>query len=188
MNEHLISQFIDDELDLDEKIEFVQTVYGDFAYKTDAVEMLHQEKRFRQPPVCRVPQMVYPRAKQRWRPNWLKPMAYGMGCLLLGFILWHTLVPTGGPEMHPRLKSYRFVIYRPDISRVEISGSFTGWQPRDMRRIGDTGYWQAEFKLPGGEHRFAYILEGNRRIADPTIQTREKDDFGGENSILSVSI
>jgi hypothetical protein len=188
MNEHLISLFIDDELELDEKIEFVQTVHGDVAYKTDAVEMLHQEKRLRHPPVSEVPPVIYPQARRPWRPNWLRPMVYSMGCLLLGFMLWYTLVPTGGPDKHPLFKHYRFVIYQPHTHRVEISGSFTGWQSKDMRRIGDTGYWEAEFNLPGGEQRFAYILDGNRRITDPTIQTREKDDFGGENSILSVSL
>jgi 1,4-alpha-glucan branching enzyme len=81
-----------------------------------------------------------------------------------------------------------FIIYRPDISKAEISGSFTGWQPRTMNRIGDSGYWEVELALPGGEHRFSYILEGRRHIADPTVLIREKDDFGGENSILSVSL
>ena len=43
-------------------------------------------------------------------------------------------------------------------------------------------------EVPAGEHRLCYILEGGRRIPDPTIAIREKDDFGGENSILAVNM
>ena len=39
-----------------------------------------------------------------------------------------------------------------------------------------------------GEHRFAYILDGERQMADPTLPALEQDDFGGENSILSVGL
>jgi hypothetical protein len=57
-----------------------------------------------------------------------------------------------------------------------------------MKRVGTSGYWEVTLDLPEGEHRFSYILEGNRRLADPTILTREHDDFGGENSILEVKL
>jgi hypothetical protein len=56
-----------------------------------------------------------------------------------------------------------------------------------MNRIGGSGYWETELELSSGEHRFVYILDDSRRIVDPTIPIREKDDFGGENSILSVT-
>jgi 1,4-alpha-glucan branching enzyme len=83
---------------------------------------------------------------------------------------------------------YRFVIYNADASQVEITGSFTEWRKLPMNRMGSSGYWEATIDLPQGEHRFTYILNGNRRFADPTILTREHDDFGGENSILSVGL
>jgi hypothetical protein len=57
-----------------------------------------------------------------------------------------------------------------------------------MKKSGASGYWEAVLEVPPGEHRLCYILEGRRRILDPTIPIREKDDFGGENSILSVGI
>jgi hypothetical protein len=54
--------------------------------------------------------------------------------------------------------------------------------------MGDSGYWEVTLNLPAGEHRFSYILEGKQRLSDPTIMTRELDDFGGENSILEVKL
>ena len=81
---------------------------------------------------------------------------------------------------------YRFVLFQPDAGQVEISGSFTGWKPTPMRKTGLNGYWETTLELDHGEHRFNYIIEGRDRIPDPTIIIREKDDFGGINSILKV--
>jgi 1,4-alpha-glucan branching enzyme len=82
--------------------------------------------------------------------------------------------------------SHRFVIYRPDVTKAEITGTFTDWQRIPMNRIGSSGYWDITVNLPSGEHRFTYILDGEKRFADPTVQARELDDFGGRNSIISV--
>ncbi len=41
-------------------------------------------------------------------------------------------------------------------------------------------------EIPPGEHVFSYILDGDKILADPTILTREEDDFGSINSILVV--
>ena len=55
-----------------------------------------------------------------------------------------------------------------------------------MKKTGSNGYWETTLEMPAGEHRLCYIIEGGKRIPDPTILAREKDDFGGENSILEV--
>jgi len=81
---------------------------------------------------------------------------------------------------------HRFIIYEPGVSKVEISGSFIDWEVLPLSKIGSSGYWQIELNLPKGEHRYTYIVGGEERVADPTILTREQDDFGGENSILVV--
>ena len=47
MNEALISLFIDNELDIDGKITFVETVHSDENFKFDTVDLLVQEKLIR---------------------------------------------------------------------------------------------------------------------------------------------
>ena len=47
MNDFLISMFIDNELAIDEKIEFVEEVHGCEAFKDETVELLRQEKLLR---------------------------------------------------------------------------------------------------------------------------------------------
>jgi 1,4-alpha-glucan branching enzyme len=86
------------------------------------------------------------------------------------------------------LRTHRFVLYQPDVDRVEITGSFLDWSAVPMKRSGTSGYWEAILDVPSGEHRLCYIIEGHERIPDPTISIREKDDFGGENSILIVNL
>ena len=44
MQDYLISMFIDDELDLDHKIEFVEIVHEDRKFKDETVGFLRQEK------------------------------------------------------------------------------------------------------------------------------------------------
>ena len=187
MTEHLISMFIDNELDLDEKVEFVETVHADATYKDETVDLLSQEKHLRTKPVDAIPPPVSEPAYRWWRFEWLRPLAIGVSCGLAIAFIWMVFTPDQQIAVKQPSKSHRFIIYRPDITRAEISGSFTGWQPRTMNRIGDSGYWEAKLTLPSGEHRFVYILDGRQRISDPTVPIREKDDFGGENSILTIS-
>lgn len=190
MAEALISGFIDDELGLDEKIVFVETIHRDEVYTRDTVDLLNQERCLRGEPVHRVPPVVIPSVSRRSPFPWFGRLLFGLGAAAALFILWFTLTPNPlqGPKSAHLSTSHRFVIYRPDIEKAEISGSFTEWHPLAMQRIGASGYWEVNIELAGGEHRFAYILDGDQRMADPTVRVREKDDFGGENSILRVSL
>ena len=187
MRETLISGFIDDELGLDEKIDFVETVHADPVYMGETIALLNQEKTLRMDPVETVPPVVHPAGARRGYLKWLRPLTLGLASAAALLILWVTMAPQN-PVTDTLSKPHRFLLYRPGIQRAEISGSFTDWRPVGMQRIGTSGYWELRLELAGGEHRFAYILDGSERITDPTVLVREKDDFGGENSILSVSL
>ena len=56
MNHQIISLFIDDELTLNEKIEFVEEVHGSKPFKNEAIELLQQEKLLRSDPVEHIPE------------------------------------------------------------------------------------------------------------------------------------
>jgi hypothetical protein len=184
MKNYLISGFIDDELDLDEKVAFVETVHEKASFKNEAVDLLHQEKLVRGQVVDRVPTVTFCDKRPFAFPNWrlAKILAAGIAAamLIMFFMLQHKEVPL--------LTSHRFVLYQPDVKQVEITGSFLGWSAVPMKKSGTSGYWETVLKVPAGEHRLCYIIEGHKRIPDPTIPTREKDDFGGENSILAVNL
>jgi hypothetical protein len=182
MNDHLISSYIDDELDLDDKIVFVETVHEDKIFKDEAVGLLRQERLIRADVVDRLPVLSI---RERSKPGWLKLFRpFAAAGLAAAAIVWLTFWPSAEPTLRP----WRFVIYQPDAQGVEIAGSFSGWKRMPLKHAGGSGYWEITLDLPEGDHRFSYIIEGGRRIADPTIAVREADDFGGENSILSVKL
>lgn len=188
MDETLISLFIDDELDLDDKIVFVETVHTSHQFSKETVALLEQEKLLRQLPV-RMPAAAM--AGLRVQPahswslrlrSWWQPMTGFLTAVLLmglGFLLTPTQ-PTEAPQAQQR-----FVLYLPQASQAKIIGTFTGWNPVPMHKVGTSGYWSLTLKVPPGEHRYSYLVE-NGRMVDPTVATRESDDFGGENSVIVI--
>jgi hypothetical protein len=181
MNHQIISLFIDDELTLNEKIEFVEEVHVSKPFKDEAIELLQQEKLLRSDPVEHIPERKL-KASHPHILRFLRPVLVAATAAAATLIfVFFPFTPQHIPET-----PYRFVVYRPDVSRVEIAGSFTGWNAVPMKRVGDSGYWEHTINLPQGEYRFSYLLNGGERLPDPTIPTREKDDFGSENTILSI--
>jgi len=184
MKDYLISSYIDDELDMDEKIEFVEIVHAQASFKDEAVDLLHQEKLIRGEVVDRVPSVTL--REKRWLTDFLwRPAAMFAAGLAAALLIMFFVTPQ---QKEKALTTHRFVLFQPDVNRVEITGSFLDWQAVPMRKSGTSGYWEVLLEVPAGEHRMCYILEGDRRIPDPTIPIREKDDFGGENSILAVNM
>ncbi len=183
----LASQFIDDELDLDEKITFVHQVNQNKSFFQEVVELLHLEKLMRCPDAVPQAPAVQIKSPQRhtwmrlWRPTVLVGACAGALAMAL---LW---IGPAKPPVDLRV-AHRFVLYQPQAAAVQIVGSFTDWQARPLQKTGESGYWEVTLTVPPGEHRFAYLLDDSQRMADPTISIREQDDFGGENSILKVDV
>jgi len=181
MKEYLISMFIDNELNLDEKIKFVEHIHADESYKKESVELLNQEKIIRSDVVENIPSISIKTGKKFVFPC-LRPIGLIASAAALVVLVLFMFMPVKERTSMP----YRFVIYRPDVTNVEITGSFTGWKRVPMEKMGASGYWEISLDIADGEHRFSYILDGRERFADPTARMRERDDFGGENSILSI--
>jgi hypothetical protein len=181
MKEYLISMFIDNELSLDEKIQFVEHVHADEAYKDENIELLNQEKTIRSHVMEQIPPLTL-KARKKFRISLLRPAGLIVSAAALVLLILFVFIPVKEHTSMP----YRFVIYRPDVSNVEVVGSFTGWRRVPMEKMGASGYWEISLDIADGEHRFTYVLDGSERFADPTARMREQDDFGGENSILSI--
>jgi len=195
MKDYLISMFIDNELDLDEKIDFVETVHGVQAFKDEAIDLLEQEKLLYGEMVHKMPRVSIPVKKESERGffiPWLRPAALFSAGLALGAAVLF-IQPTSAP-VPPAITAvnteiqHRFVIYRPDVDKAEIIGTFTRWQPVSMDKIGSSGYWSLTLNLPEGEYQYSYLVEDGQQITDPTVPERVRDDFGGENSIITVKV
>lgn len=187
MNDYLISLFIDNEMDLDEKIEFVETVHSNDAFTREAVDLLEQEKLLRECPVSpRVLSDFKTKDRFSWSNlirTWWQPAAgFATAMILVALI---SLPMPERPALSQQ-EDHRFVLYLPQAGQPNLVGTFTDWKPVPMHKVGLTGYWTLTLKVPEGEHRYSYLVENGRQIADPTIITKEHDDFGGENTVILI--
>ncbi len=195
MKDYLISMFIDNELDLDEKIVFVETVHEEREFKSETIALLQQEKLLDAPMVDRIPQIHLVTEKAPRRPfsiPWLRPVALFSTGLALGAAVLFIQPPPDPIPLPYAVTSkkipHRFVIYRPDADRAEIIGTFTQWKPVAMKKTGHGGYWSLTLNLKEGEYQYSYLVEDGQQITDPTVPERVQDDFGGENSIITIKV
>jgi hypothetical protein len=68
-------------------------------------------------------------------------------------------------------------------ARVELAGTFSGWEPVPLRRSADG--WEAQVALTPGRHRVAFRVDGGPWRAPATL-ARVRDDFGGEAGLIVV--
>lgn len=191
MNDYLISLFLDDELDLDEKHQFVEAVATDTDFVKETMELLEQEKILRSGMAAvPAPALNIPIKKrlQFWLPT-LRPAFAGLAGFAFALLLIMVVVrPSQSPVQVAEIQEipHRLVLYQPGTDHTYVIGSFTGWSPVPMERIGNSGYWSLDLSLRPGEYRYNYLVGSDNRITDPTIPDREYDDFGGENTVLTI--
>jgi hypothetical protein len=81
------------------------------------------------------------------------------------------------------------VLHSPDAGSVRVVGDFDRWgEGLRMRRIEGTAYWTARLRLPRGEYRYLFLVDGSRKVADVTADYAVEDDYGARNSVLRVGL
>jgi len=184
--EILISQFIDDELSIDEKIEFVTEIIQTESFAGDTLELLTQEKLMetvyaQEPPALpKITNSLKVRRLTFANTASFTALAASLLLIVKVFFLSTPAVDVAATEMH------RFVLHMPEASNVAVAGTFSDWKNLKMQKVNDSGYWQITLPVSQGEHSYTFIVDGKKQIADPTVPAKQTDDFGGENSILTV--
>lgn len=179
----MISLYIDDELSIKEKLVFLDRIHHDRSYFLSAADFVRYEQRLQSDVVDDLPDICLPDVflSSPGKKRWVVPLA--IAAVIVLCVLW--LSPFY-QRMEPLTIERRFVLYQPGAVQVEISGTFTGWKPVPLKQVGTSGYWELNLELAPGEHRFSYIIEGERVLTDPTVLAQEHDDYGGMNSIIVV--
>lgn len=82
----------------------------------------------------------------------------------------------------------RFSIQQPGASQVSLVGDFNGWSREAMplEAAGDGASWTLSVPLSAGRYEYAFVVDGQRWIADPAGRS-VKDEFGGETSVLRLA-
>ncbi|HEY1306329.1 MAG TPA: glycogen-binding domain-containing protein [Vicinamibacterales bacterium] len=115
------------------------------------------------------------------RPAYAVAAAGALLALLVALASQTTTLRT--TEAAPRL----FVQFRleTDAMNVQLAGSFTDWEPAYQLQQMSPGVWTIAVPLPQGVHDYAFIVDGQRWVADP-YALRINDGFGGTNSRLTL--
>jgi hypothetical protein len=89
-----------------------------------------------------------------------------------------------------------FRIFAPTAQRVQLLGSFTGWdaapidlvpEDADGGGLADArGWFRLELPLQPGDHAFKYRLDNEEWRTDFAASGVQPDGFGGWNSLLHV--
>lgn len=188
MESTLISQFIDDELSLSEKIALLRSIRNDPAACDEVIGFLEQESVLvRQVKLDRPILNIKPIRQRKPAFPFLRwAAAVPVAAAFLFLLIWYKPGSTPMTVTSPSPISHRFVIYAPEIRQVEVAGSFSNWEPIPMKPIGADGYWELTLSMKPGEYRYSILLDRKSRMADPTVPLKEADDFGSANSILRI--
>jgi len=119
----------------------------------------------------------------------LSPLA-GLGlAAAAALLIWALLprVPGTAAPVAADITPVQFVVVAPGAESVSLVGDFNDWDARltPMRAERDGRLWTVTLPLPPGRHRYAFLVNGARWLADPSAP-RAPDDFGTPSSVVTV--
>ncbi|HEY3449938.1 MAG TPA: hypothetical protein VGK67_26535 [Myxococcales bacterium] len=95
--------------------------------------------------------------------------------------------PTAGAASPRPTVFVRFTLSAPEARRVELAGSFNQWGERKIALArGDNGAWNATVELPRGRYEYAFLVDGQRFVADADAADFAEDGFGNKNAVLDI--
>ena len=119
--------------------------------------------------------------------------AYAIAIAIAAWLVLPAAVLRLGPERSamqtgaagsPRLL-VQFRLQAADASTVRLAGSFTNWQSQYDLHQTSPGIWTITLPLPLGVYDYAFVIDGQRWVADPYAQAVD-DGFGGTNSRIAI--
>lgn len=99
------------------------------------------------------------------------------------------LVPTEGAEGRVLPVPTQFVLdgrELPPDATVSVVGDFNDWDVQAAPMTRENGVWSTTLPLPPGRHVYAFVLNGERWLADPRAPTAPDADFGRPGSVIIV--
>jgi len=145
-----------------------------------------------------------PHARFSWRtftspvstPRWALAAMAGAILMLLGLHFWPRgdlpSSPAGHQQTTPGSRQgplmVRFYLQAPGAQTVSLVGDFNDWSTNDITLADDDGdgIWTALVPLDPGRHRYKFLVDGTRWVADPNATSYQSDGFGGRNALLHL--
>jgi hypothetical protein len=80
----------------------------------------------------------------------------------------------------------QFVLVAPKAHHVVVVGDFNDWDPAAAPLAATSGVWSRELEVPFGRHDYAFVVDGNQWVADPSAPRAPADEFGNGYSVIVV--
>ena len=82
----------------------------------------------------------------------------------------------------------RFVFVAPNAKQVALAGDFNDWDTGRTQLVKNeqSGMWTADVRLSPGRYSYAFVVDGERWVADPRAPRAVGDDFGRPSSTVTV--
>ncbi len=89
---------------------------------------------------------------------------------------------------NPKAQTVVFSLKLAGASRVELIGSFNHWRPGDflMKWNESRKAWMVTLDLDKGRYEYAFLVDGEKVLPDPSALVNEDDGFGNRNSVLVI--
>lgn len=114
--------------------------------------------------------------------RFLKPVsALAAAIAGVGIMAWWALPHTSQREV-------LLTIDLPGAASVYVVGDFNDWDRSrtQLARVADGNQWRAKIALAEGVYRYAFLVDGQQWIADPSRPSASDIDFGGQVSVLAI--
>jgi hypothetical protein len=107
--------------------------------------------------------------------------APGLSSVVIGDTVVSTLRDT--------LRLVRLMFDAPDARRVAVTGDFNRWDvdATPLTRDERSRRWSVTLALREGEHRYAFVVDGTRWVADPHAARSAQEENGRVYSLLNLS-
>ena len=80
----------------------------------------------------------------------------------------------------------QFVLFAPGAKSVTVVGDFNDWDAAATPLLASRGVWSVAVPLQPGRHRYGFVVDGTRWLADPAAPPARDDDFGSPTSVVTV--
>jgi len=81
-----------------------------------------------------------------------------------------------------------FRYYAPNAKAVYLAGEFNNWSPtKDVMKKDENGWWVINYSLKPGVYQYKFVIDGNIWHEDPDNPEKVDDNYGGFNSIITVT-
>jgi hypothetical protein len=82
----------------------------------------------------------------------------------------------------------RFFYVNDKANTVAVAGDFSNWEPipLDPKKVNGNKVWSGTIQMQKGEHRYMYIINGEKWKTDPLAKRYMNDGFGHRNAVISL--